>query len=60
MRLALKSFGKTKNVIIAQAMRDVELSMSVNTNLPTGSCFLSIFKFLDGSSKGTFNLVGIE
>ena len=51
MRLALKSLGMTKNVIIAHAMRDVELSMSVNTNLPIGSCFLSFFKFLDGFSR---------
>ena len=60
MRLALKSFGMAKNVIIAQAMRDVELSISASATLLTPSSFLSFLKFLVSFSRGTFNLGGFE
>ena len=51
MRLALKRVGVAKNVTIAHDMGDVELSISVNTNLPMGSCFLGFLKFLEGSFR---------
>ena len=60
MRLALKSLGMAKNVIKAHAMRDVELSIFANAKLLLSSSFLGFLKFLDGSSKETFNLGGIE
>ena len=60
MRLALKSFGITKNVIIAHSMRDVELSISASTKLFISSSFSSFLKFLASFSRGTFNLGGFE
>ena len=60
MRLALNLLGMAKNVIIAHAMRDVELSISANAKLLLSSSFLGFLKFLHGFSKETFNLGGIE
>ena len=60
MRLALKSFGMAKNVIVVHSMRDVELSISANAKLFLSSSFLGFLKFLDGSSKETFNLGGLK
>ena len=44
MRLALKWLGMAKNVIIAHAMRDVELSISANAKFLLSSSFLGFFK----------------
>ena len=60
MRLALKSFGLAKNVIIAHAMRDVELSISASTKLFKYSSVSSFLKFLAGFLRGTFNLGGLK
>ena len=60
MRLAPKSLGLAKNVIMAHGMRDMVLSISANAKLLLSSSFLGFLKFLDGSWKETVNLGGIE
>ena len=60
MRLALNSLGMAKNEMLSHAMRDVEISMSASAKLFITFSFLSFLKFLGGSLKETFNLVGIE